>query len=70
MVAELENRQRRILLKLDELKQTLMEMRSGLKLCNKPAQPQAQAAATSTQKKSPAKPIDVILHIQYLFHDY
>ena len=47
-----------------------MEMRSGLKLCNKPAQPQAQVAATSTQMKNPAKPVDVILQIQYLFHHF
>lgn len=61
-VEQLEERQNRILSKLDELKQTLLSMRGDLKLCNKPAQQNLQQAASSQQKagkvKIQKKPID------------
>lgn len=56
----LEQRQRRILEQLDDLKRTLLAMRGDLKLCNKPQQPSQQTSA-SVQKASNVKklPIDV-----------
>lgn len=54
----LEERQNRILKKLDELKETLLSMRGDLKLCSKPAQ-QPQSQQKSTKVKVQKKPIDV-----------
>lgn len=51
----LEEKQNRILKKLDELKQTLISMRGDLNLCNKPAQSQQKSSSGSSVKK----PIDV-----------
>lgn len=53
----MEEKQRGILQKLDELKQTLMSMRGDLKICQKPAQPQSQTKAGS-QQKIKKKPVD------------
>lgn len=52
----LEEKQNRILKKLDELKQTLIAMRGDLNLCNKPAQIQPKSSSGSKVNK---KPIDV-----------
>lgn len=51
----MEEKQNRILKKLDELKQTLMSMRGDLNLCNKPA----QQSTKSSSVKVVSKPIDV-----------
>lgn len=57
----LEEKQFRILKKLDELKNTLISMRGDLKLCSKPAQPQQQPKVTKCVFKSVQKPIDAAL---------
>lgn len=56
----LEQKQRRILEQLDDLKRTLLAMRGDLNLCNKPLQPTSQKPS-SAQKASNVKklPIDV-----------
>jgi Thioredoxin-like domain len=51
----LEEKQSRILQKLDELKQTLISMRGDLNVCNKPSQQKSTATSASGVKK----PIDV-----------
>lgn len=53
----LEERQTRILAKLDELKQTLISMRGNLNLCAKPQQKDQQQPAKQ-QKQIQKKPID------------
>lgn len=59
-VEVLEQKQRRILEQLDDLKKTLLAMRGDLNLCNKPQQLTNQKPA-SAQKASNVKklPIDV-----------
>lgn len=65
----LEQKQKRILVQLDDLKNTLLAMRGDMQLCNKPQQP-SQQKPSSVQKPSSSVnvkklPIDVSL----LFHD-
>lgn len=49
----LEEKQNRILKKLDELKQTLISMRGDLQLCSKPQQPQQKSSSGSKVVKTP-----------------
>ncbi|KAG5680122.1 hypothetical protein PVAND_009647 [Polypedilum vanderplanki] len=63
-VEMLEERQNRVLQKLDELKQTLLSMRGSLNLCSKPAQPSSQqqkqaGAKVGTSQKIQKKKIDI-----------
>lgn len=56
----LEQRQRRILEQLDDLKKTLLAMRGDLNLCNKPQQPSQQKPAAVQNASNVKKlPIDV-----------
>lgn len=46
----MEEKQNRILKKLDDLKQTLLSMRGDLDLCNKPAQPKSSTGSSAVKK--------------------
>ncbi|CAO1414535.1 unnamed protein product [Diamesa serratosioi] len=48
----LEQKQKRILVQLEDLKNTLMAMRGDMNLCNKPQQPSQQKSSSSVQKTS------------------
>lgn len=61
----LEEKQNRILKKLEDLKKTLISMRGDLNLCNKPAQPRKEVATSNAMNKKPLNTnlTDVIINV-------
>jgi len=59
----LEEKQNRILKKLDDLKRTLMSMRGDIKLCNKPAQPCHQQVKSLSRKPIEVSALEVVINV-------